>query len=1780
MLKCPSCQKRVQGSDLISGRCSHCGASLAGSGDASIVGMTAESKSIDPFTVAPPGTNSAAESVKTLVTEESIDPSQVTFCESDQSPSATRGTIATEQTIVEDSFDSVTSDSTNAPAESDAVSAITFVSEDFGTESHPDTAEVDESARPDQTLVVADPDDPGHMRTFVGDTEAPVPSDENSDRTMVLDTPDDALKTIQAVWGDEQDGATNPQMTLKAKEPRRTVKGSPSSLVIKTRALVESKDFRQSDSPEYELLNVLGEGGMGVVYDARQTSIDRNVALKMIKGDAASSEKQKAKFLAEVVVTGDLDHPNIVPVYDVGSNKQGNLFYSMKKVQGTPWHKAIASKSLAENLDILMRTADAIGFAHARGIVHRDLKPENIMLGEFGEVLVMDWGLAHPIAGFRKARSITISASMDGTPAYMAPEMATGPIEKIGPASDIYLLGAILYEILTGKPPHSQKDLMKCLMAAARNEIAPTEKTGELVDIALKAMASEPEERYRDVKSFQAAIREYQSHTESVTLSSRAEDDLAGAAQSDDYQDFAKALFGFQEAYELWSGNKRAAAGISQAKLAYAGSARRKGDFDLGLSLLEQKNSEHAALRQELIAAQNERVARQKRLVFLKRAAIGLVASVLVIVSVAAVWIRAEQKKAVAEAKRATQEADRATKEADRATKAEGLAVAEAQRATTAEKLALSEKSKAEAAAEEEKKAKVAAIAAQKEAVKQREAADTQRMIAVAERKKAEEARVLEEQAKIAAVESQKQTEKARLAAVEAQKLEAKARLAAVAAEKEAVAAQKVAVAEREKAVEAKQKEEYESYISKIGLAASQIDKNAFDAAREVLASCKPELRNWEWGRLMHLCSQSERSFAASAPLEALAIDATGQRFATGGWNGTSQVWDLGTGQVLATLPHGGEYVNAVAFSPDGQYLATGGNDPAGFIQIWEIASAQQVRVISGHDDEVLSLAYSKDGNQLLSSSYDKTARLWDVATGKEVRKFAGHTWWVWSAMFSPDESQIVTAGHDGTAIVWDVATDNRAPAFTGHKGPVFSAAFSPDGKQVASAGFDRRVLTWSPESLKPIEFKKLVEGTAPPALQFQEFAGHADAIQSVGFSSDGQLLVSAGQDNSIRVWDVDSGKMVKTFRGHGGRIQATMFLGDGKRILSASHDRSIREWSLDGNQEIRTIQGQVLSGHSDAVLAASYSKDQSQIVTASRDRSARTWNAVTGQPGLTLAEGHSYLASTAVFFPGAKRLLTAAVDNTARIWDVGTGGQVLRLEYTGRSAAAAISRDGRTIITGADDKSARLWDATTGRELRQLTGHSSEVTAVAFSPDGQLVATGDTKGHVKLWNPATGELRAKLDAHSRRIAALAFSEDGQRLFSASGDNTVSQWEIATGQELPGILKHPDAVLAMQLVPGGSALVTSCADHTIRVWNTAEARVTLALGPFVGDAYSLSVTEDGQRLLAANSDQRTVHLWDLSTGKEIQSPQPDGQLGPLVDLKQHGGLLWAAAVVPGSDDIVTVGGSEARLWDVKTGQEKMGFSPHGAVASASFSPDSKMIVTGSWDNSAKVWDTQTGQVIRKLEGGHTSFINTATFSPDGQTILTASDDGTAKLWNVETGAVVKSLIGHTDRVRSAAYSENGEFIITTSSDMTARLWSAQTGEFVREFRGHEFAVLCASFSKDGLWLVTGGEDKTTRIWSVATGQSVQTLTGHTASVTSVAFSPDASRIITGSQDQAAKLWDAQTGKEILTLSRHSEDVTSVTFSPDGRQILTGSRDGTAVIWLSHDWKEGPQVSAK
>ncbi|MFN7731720.1 MAG: serine/threonine-protein kinase [Pirellula sp.] len=365
-------------------------------------------------------------------------------------------------------------------------------------------------------------------------------------------------------------------------------------------------------TPDYKIVKKLGEGGMGVVYAAVQKSLDRQVAVKAIKGGAAVSKDSRRKFFYEARITGDLDHPNIVPIHEIGTQDDGTLFYSMKMVDGTPWQDVIKAKSKEENLEIFMKVCDAVAIDHSRNVIHRALKPENVMMGAFGEVLVMDWGLAIQMPPTRPF-------GMSGTPAYMSPEMARHDVGSIGKGSDIYILGGILYELVSGNAPHTGANVRECLMNAIKNEIVPTDIEDPLIDIARHAMSASVEDRYSSVIEMQEAIREVMRHAESISLSKRAEDWLEMAERHSDYQGFSRALFSMQEAIDLWPGNRAAQDGIVKAKFAYGSSALSKGDYDLCLQVLDPAIESHAEQMQIARERKAANLQREARLKFTKR---------------------------------------------------------------------------------------------------------------------------------------------------------------------------------------------------------------------------------------------------------------------------------------------------------------------------------------------------------------------------------------------------------------------------------------------------------------------------------------------------------------------------------------------------------------------------------------------------------------------------------------------------------------------------------------------------------------------------------------------------------------------------------------------------------------------------------------------------------------------------------------------------------------------------------------------------------------------------------------------------------------------------------------------------------------------------------------------------------------------------------------------------------------------------------------------------------
>jgi WD40 repeat protein len=276
-------------------------------------------------------------------------------------------------------------------------------------------------------------------------------------------------------------------------------------------------------------------------------------------------------------------------------------------------------------------------------------------------------------------------------------------------------------------------------------------------------------------------------------------------------------------------------------------------------------------------------------------------------------------------------------------------------------------------------------------------------------------------------------------------------------------------------------------------------------------------------------------------------------------------------------------------------------------------------------------------------------------------------------------------------------------------------------------------------------------------------------------------------------------------------------------------------------------------------------------------------------------------------------------------------------------------------------------------------------------------------------------------------------------------------------------------------------------------------------------------------------------------------------------------------------EVVTVGGSYARLWDVQTGQMIQTFSPHGPLAYASFSPSGTLAATAGVDGAVKIWsvDQQAedwGRVRLKIPQAHQTDeraypVNSAVFgaaaSGGDAWLLTAGDDGAAKLWDLPTQPPREHRIfQHPAQVRRAVFSPDGTLVATACLDGSAWIWNVQTGlgRILGERKSHHLAVLCVAFSPDGKRLATGSDDNTVKIWDVQQMTETTVLTGHTASITSVAFSPDGRRIVSGSQDAMTKVWDADSGQQVLNLKRHAAEVTAVDFSYDGRRLLTASSD--------------------
>ena len=479
--------------------------------------------------------------------------------------------------------------------------------------------------------------------------------------------------TIQQRWNKTLDANHEPGKTISANRTA-TQRIPKSSLTESVHAL------------GYQVGKELGRGGLGLVSTAKQLIFDRSVAIKRLLSGATDPDASM-KFFAEALITAQLEHPNIVPIHDLITDSDGQLQLVMKRIEGLSWRDLLFPRNkeqqaraqdftIDDHLDILLKVCDAVSFAHQKGILHRDLKPENIMVGTFGEVLVMDWGCAvafgsgghHPVVPH-----IHEAPHLSGTPSYMAPEMVLEQNERIGPHSDVYQLGAVLYEVLTLQKPHRGASVYAVLADAIQGRVVPPAQAAplrdipdELADICLAALVKDVDARIKMVSEFSQRIKDYRRHAQAIALEASARAHLTAAVKqrksADD--DLRKAVSAAEQAREIWPGWRTAEQTQLDATLAYA-----RHHLEVGAATLAVVNANRAmTLAQELgrkdlatiaialsvkaRATAATQAARQRQL---RLARMGLVATSVVLVIGLAIFlmvVTAEQRRTVAEQQR------------------------------------------------------------------------------------------------------------------------------------------------------------------------------------------------------------------------------------------------------------------------------------------------------------------------------------------------------------------------------------------------------------------------------------------------------------------------------------------------------------------------------------------------------------------------------------------------------------------------------------------------------------------------------------------------------------------------------------------------------------------------------------------------------------------------------------------------------------------------------------------------------------------------------------------------------------------------------------------------------------------------------------------------------------------------------------------------------------------------------------------------------------------------
>jgi eukaryotic-like serine/threonine-protein kinase len=1079
--------------------------------------------------------------------------------------------------------------------------------------------------------------------------------------------------------------------------------------------------------PGYHVLGELGHGGMGVVYKARQLQLGRLVALKMSRsGDMSADEL--ARFRAEAEAVARLRHPNIVQIYDVGEWR-GRPFFSFEYVDGGSLADFLRGtpqppRSSSEMVEALAR---AIHVAHENGIIHRDLKPANVLLaGVTREVSqptaahetwprpastvphivpkITDFGVAKQMD---KHSLATATGAILGTPNYMAPEQAWGSDRRrpIGPAADVYALGAILYEMLTGRPPFLGETPLDTLQQVVTQEpVAPTRLQPkipkDIETICLKCLQKEPARRYVTAEALAEDLRRF--------LEDRPID--------------AKAAGSWTRVMRWRRRNPALAALVLIAVLLLCAGTAASSYFAILATLSKneaiafakesKKNEEianenaHKAEHNYRSAVKNARKAEERDRLFYG-SVIAAADKALMEKDVGRVLELLDSLIPIKAEHEGGHDEDHSGHTHGLDTDLRGFEWQYLRRRSGGKPVKLGPLDGAVQALAFSPNAATVACAQRLE-----QQQDTSASIKIALRDVANGRKLGN------AIEM------------------SNANINSVAFRPDG---KRVAVASDDGLIQVWEPSANSSPIvtCKGHEAAATCVQFSPDGKTLVSSSVDKTVRFWD----AETGKATDRPAEMPDAVEWVAVHPKGVLVAAGCRDGTVIAWDKAVGKVVDRHKLHFDAVLHVAWHPNGKVLASASSD--GTVRLWTMnAKGPELPPLRYHNGRVNQVAFSPDGDFLASVSDDKTLLLFSVATQKLVREFTEHTASVRWLSFTADGTLLLSAAKDGAAIIRPISPRSAERTLNGHSARVDNVAWNADGTMMASSrgvnlGAD------DPVNGSEVILWDLVANRARFTL-----TGHTQRIYHLAFQPKGKLLATSSQDGTVRLWDSGTGEEVRELSRQKLGYYGLAWNSDGTRLattcdiaVKGSAATLVTIWdAVTGNQVSTFTFPQFWMD------SLAWSPDSKWLAGASSAPNANTvwlW-----QPGngklVHQFEGHVQPILGLAFSADSRLLASASADNSVRLWDVQEKKELHTFKgHDGPVRGVAFHPDNKRLATASDDKQVKFWDLITHQEVFTLRGHSDGVNSLAFRPDGAQLATASKDATVRIWDatPLPGDV-------------------------------------------------------------------------------------------------------------------------------------------------------------------------------------------------------------------------------------------------------------------------------------------------------------------------------------------------------------------------------------------------------------------------------------------------------